>query len=80
MAETRTTPKRRSTRYDVTRDATLSLVARGVATVNEVAKLSGLSRQHIRYWAIQAGYTAATREMYLAEAWRKALKSAEKSS
>lgn len=56
------------------RRAALVLLAKGEATMAEVAQLAGISRQVVRYWAEVAGIDwSRARTDRLARAWRKAL-------
>jgi transposase-like protein len=55
---------------DSTRRKALKLLARGVATMSEVAELAGVSRQLVRYWAEREGLDPVTaRRDYLARLW-----------
>jgi hypothetical protein len=58
-----------------TKQAALNLLSRGLATVAEVASLSGESRQLVRWWArdLPPGIRAA----YLAKQWKQARQAAE---
>lgn len=63
-----------ATRYASEREAALSLLRSGLATVPEVARLAGVSVQLVRHWAKQAGIDwTAVREQRLAVAWSKAV-------
>jgi len=54
-----------------TKAAVLKLLARGEIDLFEAAKLSGESRQRIKYWARNIDIEAA-RAAYLARIWTKA--------
>ena len=57
-----------------TRAAALKIMAKGHATIAEIAELVGISRQAVRMWAQRAKIDpVANRENYLAELWAKAL-------
>jgi predicted NUDIX family NTP pyrophosphohydrolase len=59
---------------DNTRAAALVLLKNGCATVGEVARMAGESRQLVQYWAHQAGLDVpAIRAAYLELAWREAV-------
>lgn len=68
-----------------TKLAALSLVEQGVATVAEAARLAGLSRQMMRYHALDlAGARSKSprswskaRSIYLRRQWQEALKQAK---
>ena len=49
------------------------LLTSGLATYVEIAELCGVSRQTIRFWAIELGAESA-REKHLAKLWREALR------
>jgi hypothetical protein len=67
------------------KQAALSLVEQGIATMAEAARLAGLSRQMMRYWARDvsgAGSKAprawsGARSKYLRRQWKEALKQAK---
>ena len=57
-----------------TRAAALKIMAKGHATIAEIAELVGISRQAVRMWAQRAKIDpVANRENYLSELWAKAL-------
>jgi hypothetical protein len=57
-----------------TRTAALKIMAKGHATIAEIAELVGISRQAVRMWAQRAKIDpVASREDYLADLWAKAL-------
>jgi hypothetical protein len=61
-----------------TKAAALYLLARGLATQSEAAKLAGVSRQVVRFWAQQAGVDCAKkRARALAAAWREACRASK---
>ena len=51
------------------------LLSQGLANYVEIADLCGVSRQTIRYWAIELGAESA-REKHLKKIWREALRQA----
>jgi predicted transcriptional regulator len=56
-----------------TRAAALKIMAKGHATIAEIAELVGLSRQAVRMWAQRAKIDPVTsRQEHLAELWAKA--------
>ena len=55
------------------RAAAQYLLRNGLATYQEIAELAGVSRQTIRYWAIELGAETA-RDKYLAKLWRDTLR------
>jgi predicted transcriptional regulator len=58
-----------------TRAAALKIMAKGHATISEIAELVGISRQAVRMWALRAEIDPmANRAAYLADLWAKALK------
>ncbi len=59
---------------DTTKRAVLYLLARGLATHAEAAKLAGKSRQLIRFWAKDL---PEVRSEYLKSHWEAALRQAE---
>ena len=57
-----------------TRAAALKTMAKGHATIAEIAELVGISRLAVRMWAQRAKIDpVASRQEYLAELWAKAL-------
>lgn len=57
---------------DAAREAAIEMLTEGMATPAEVARLSGASRQLLRYWIQRAGIDPRkTRDSQLAKAWRK---------
>ena len=57
-----------------TRTAALKIMAKGHATIAEIADLVGISRQAVRMQAQRAGIDpVANRENYLRDLWAKAL-------
>jgi transposase-like protein len=57
------------------RRAAVSLIARGIASIPEVARLAGVSRQLVRHWCKRAGVDVSrTRQRKLADAWRKEMR------
>jgi excisionase family DNA binding protein len=57
-----------------TRTAALKIMARGHATIAEIAELVGISRQAVRMWTQRAKIDAvASRKRYLNELWAEAL-------
>jgi hypothetical protein len=60
---------------DTTKRACLYMLERGLANYQELAELSGRSRQIIRVWAQEFPNARAER---LARSWKKALLSADK--
>jgi len=55
---------------NTTRAKAVKLMRRGQATHSEVAKLAGVDRQLVAYWAKSAGIDAtATRAAWLAKRW-----------
>lgn len=61
---------------DAARAAAQSLLRKGLATYQEIAALCGVSRQTIRYWAVQLGAETA-REDYLTKLWDDTLRKHE---
>jgi transposase-like protein len=58
-----------------TRSAAVALLEQGDATLSEAARLAGVSRQVVRYWAETADVDwKRAREKKLAEQWRTARK------
>ena len=55
-----------------TRPAALKLLAKGLVTQSEAARLAGISRQLVRKW-VKGADTVAAREAYLDRIWRKAM-------
>jgi transposase len=55
---------------DRARRAAVKLLARGLASPSEVAKLAGVSRQLVNHWASSIDWRRARNEA-LAKAWRK---------
>ena len=56
----------------ITRTAALKIMAKGHATIAEIAELVGISRQAVRMWAQRAKIDpVANRENYLIELWAK---------
>lgn len=53
-----------------TKAAVLKLLRRGLITVPEAAKVSGLSRQILHHW-VRGEDLAGAREAYLAKLWRR---------
>ena len=66
---------KQTTNDDTTKAAVLYMLERGLANYQELAELSGRSRQIIRHWA--RDYPDARRAR-LEKWWRKALLSADK--
>lgn len=64
------------TNQDITKQAALSLLEQGVATLSEAARLAGQSRQIMRYWAREL---PEARSKYLQAEWKKALKEVKSS-
>jgi hypothetical protein len=59
---------------DTTRATALKIMAKGHATIAEIAELVGISRQAVRMWAQRAKIDpVASREDYLSDLWAKAL-------
>jgi predicted ArsR family transcriptional regulator len=55
-----------------TRATALKIMAKGHATIAEIAELVGISRQAVRMWAQRAKIDpVANRENYLLELWAK---------
>lgn len=60
---------------DTTKRAAIAMLAKGAATLSEVARLADTSRQLVRHWAKQAGLDVAKiRERRIAREWRNLLK------
>ena len=57
---------------DSTKQAVLKLLRRGMVTVPEAARISGLSRQIVHHWARGEALSEA-RAAYLARLWAKAI-------
>lgn len=55
---------------DATRAAVRDMISRGLVTAAEAARLSGQSRQLVRYWAADL---PDSRETYLQTKWQQAL-------
>jgi transposase-like protein len=56
---------------DRTRRAALEMLAEGLATHSEVARLAGVDRQLVRHWAMREGIDVSkTRAARLRETWR----------
>jgi predicted transcriptional regulator len=53
--------------------AAQDILRKGLATYQEIAALSGVSRQTIRFWAVELGAESA-REKHLTKLWRDALR------
>jgi predicted HTH domain antitoxin len=71
LAAERNPKGNRMTDQDITKQAALSLLEQGVATLSEAARLAGQSRQIMRYWAREL---PEARSKYLRAEWKKALK------
>lgn len=60
---------------EAARAAAVAMVAKGLATPSEVAKLAGASRQLVRHWISREGVDwRAARESRLAHEWQKRVK------
>lgn len=60
---------------DSTKSAALHMLAKGEATLAEVAQLAQTSRQLVRYWAKRTGIDPGkARDAFLARAWKRATK------
>lgn len=60
------------TNQDITREAALKMLRRGIATQSDVARLARVDRQLVRYWARQAGIDPTKiRRRLLATIWRR---------
>jgi transposase-like protein len=56
---------------DRTRQAALEMLAEGLATMSEVARLAGVDRQLVRHWAMRANIDVSkARAARLRETWR----------
>jgi hypothetical protein len=66
-------PKGQQMTDDHIKRAALSLLSRGLITQSEAARLAGISRQNMRYWARDIDCERA-RETYLAALWIKKTK------
>ena len=53
--------------------AAQDILRQGLATYVEIAALSGVSRQTIRYWAVELNAESA-RERHLAKLWKDTLR------
>ena len=58
---------------DIIKRAALSLLARGLVTQSEAARLAGISRQLMRHWAKDIPCDR-NRDAYLGKLWAKATK------
>jgi hypothetical protein len=57
---------------DGTRQVAIKILAEGLATQSEVARLAGVDRQLVRHWAMRAGIDPAkARTQVLAKLWNK---------
>ncbi len=57
---------------DITKRAALNLLRRGLVTQSEAARLAGISRQLMRYWASDID-CEATRASLITKLWQKAI-------
>lgn len=58
--------------YTKERAAVLAMLMRGEATISELARLAGVSRQLVFYWSGAAGIDpSATRRAYLKARWER---------
>jgi hypothetical protein len=56
---------------DGTRRVVIEILAEGLATQSEVARLAGIDRQLVRHWAMRAGINVSkARGARLREIWR----------
>lgn len=64
-----------STKDDAARQAAVAMLAEGSASLSEAARLAGVDRQLVLYWAKTAKINwRKARNSYLVKAWRRALK------
>jgi len=68
-----TTIQANTTKDEQARRAALSMLSEGLASLSEVARLAGVSRQLMSHWAKDIDVDRA-RNGYLSKEWRKALK------
>ncbi len=61
--------------YTVARRAAVELARNGEATLAEIARLAGTSRQLVRHWILSAKVDAESRrQAHLRKLWRRHLK------
>ena len=68
---------------DITKQAAVSLIESGIATIAEVAWLTGRSRELIRYWAGRPEHIdglPAARAKHLQAEWKRVLKDEREAS